>query len=167
MHNGLIERFDTPRELFERPKTPIVADLLGAANLPAGRIKQHTDRHTGIRLDNSGGLLKARRHDLASCAQVKFVVQPGRLRACATGGGFGTGTVETVTDVGALIRAAYAASGDLAEVSQMPKARKTAFQSVGPGQAGTRRRLFPCGIAGGLGGCRGRAASWSAAPRLP
>ncbi|WP_327667547.1 hypothetical protein OHN37_38380 [Streptomyces sp. NBC_00485] len=36
MHNGLIERFDTPRELFERPKTPFVADLLGAAHfLPA------------------------------------------------------------------------------------------------------------------------------------
>jgi len=36
MHNGLIERFTTPREPFGRPKTFFVADLLGAAHfLPA------------------------------------------------------------------------------------------------------------------------------------
>ncbi|WP_229876724.1 ABC transporter ATP-binding protein, partial [Streptomyces coeruleorubidus] len=62
MRNGLIEQFDTPRELFERPRTPFVADFLGAANFLPGRIEQHTDEHTLVRLDASGGLLKARRH---------------------------------------------------------------------------------------------------------
>ena len=51
MRNGLIEQFDTPRELFERPKTPFVADFLGAANFLPGRIEQHTDEHTLVRLD--------------------------------------------------------------------------------------------------------------------
>ncbi|KOG27002.1 ABC transporter ATP-binding protein, partial [Streptomyces viridochromogenes] len=111
MRNGLIEQFDTPRELFERPRTPFVADFLGAANFLPGRIEQHTDAHTLVRLDASGTLLKARRHDLSSGSQVKVAVQPGRLRACATDDGFCTGTVETATYVGTLVRAGVRIDG--------------------------------------------------------
>ncbi|MFM9452185.1 ABC transporter ATP-binding protein [Streptomyces europaeiscabiei] len=111
MRNGLIEQFDTPRELFERPKTPFVADFLGAANFLPGRIEQHTDEHTLVRLDESGGLLKARRHDLASGKEVKVAVQPGRLHACAADDGFCTGTVETATYVGTLVRAGVRIDG--------------------------------------------------------
>jgi putative spermidine/putrescine transport system ATP-binding protein/mannopine transport system ATP-binding protein len=111
MRNGLIEQFDTPRELFERPKTPFVADFLGAANFLPGRIEQQTDEHTLVRLDASGGLLTARRHDPAPGTQVKAAVQPGRLRACATDDGFCTGTVETVTYVGTLVRAGVRIDG--------------------------------------------------------
>jgi putative spermidine/putrescine transport system ATP-binding protein/mannopine transport system ATP-binding protein len=111
MRNGLIEQFDTPRELFERPKTPFVADFLGAANFLPGRIEQHTDEHTLVRLDHSGGLLKARRHDLASGSQVKIAVQPGRLQACAADDGFCTGAVEMATYVGTLVRAGVRVDG--------------------------------------------------------
>ncbi|MGW7492951.1 ABC transporter ATP-binding protein [Streptomyces luteogriseus] len=111
MRNGLIEQFDTPRELFERPRTPFVADFLGAANFLPGRVVQSTDEHTVVRLDRCGGLLKARRHALASGTQVKVAVQPGRLRACAAGDGFCTGTVETATYVGTLVRAGVRIDG--------------------------------------------------------
>jgi putative spermidine/putrescine transport system ATP-binding protein/mannopine transport system ATP-binding protein len=111
MRNGLIEQFDTPRELFERPKTPFVADFLGAANFLPGRIEQQDGEHTLVRLDNSGGLIKARRHDLATGTQVKVAVQPGRLRACAAADGFCTGTVETATYVGTLVRAGVRIDG--------------------------------------------------------
>ncbi|RVX39831.1 putative spermidine/putrescine transport system ATP-binding protein/mannopine transport system ATP-binding protein [Nonomuraea polychroma] len=105
MRNGRIEQFDTPRELFERPKTAFVADFLGAANFLPGRVEQQTDAHTLVRLDRSGGLLKARRHDLAAGVPVKVAVQPGRLRVCAPDDGFCTGTVETATYVGSVVRA--------------------------------------------------------------
>ncbi|WP_338898587.1 ABC transporter ATP-binding protein [Streptomyces sp. TG1A-60] len=105
MRNGLIEQFDTPRELFERPRTPFVADFLGAANFIPGRVEEHTDEHTLVRLDQCGSLLKARRQDVAIGAPVKAAVQPGRLRACAPGDGFCTGTVEIATYVGTLVRA--------------------------------------------------------------
>ncbi|WP_328344403.1 ABC transporter ATP-binding protein [Streptomyces violaceus] len=111
MRNGLIEQFDTPRELFERPQTPFVADFLGAANFLPGRIEQHDGEHTLVRLDNSGGLIKARHHDLASGTRVKVAVQPGRLRACAAGDGFCTGTVEMATYVGTLVRAGVRIDG--------------------------------------------------------
>ncbi|WP_425587490.1 ABC transporter ATP-binding protein [Streptomyces shaanxiensis] len=111
MRNGLIEQFDTPRELFERPRTPFVADFLGAANFLPGRIEQHDGEHTLVRLDNSGGLIKARHHDLASGTRVKVAVQPGRLRACAAGDGFCTGMVENATYVGTLVRAGVRIDG--------------------------------------------------------
>ena len=100
-----------PRELFERPKTPFVADFLGAANFLPGRIEQHTDEHTLVRLDASGTLLKARRHQLPSGTEVKVAVQPGRLRACASDDGFCTGTVEMATYVGTLVRAGVRIDG--------------------------------------------------------
>src|SRR6185503_15348025 len=95
MRNGLIEQFDTPQELFERPATPFVADFLGAANFLPGRIEQHTNDHTLVRLDQSSGLLKARRHQLPPGTPVQAAIQPGRLRPGAPDDGFCTGTVET------------------------------------------------------------------------
>jgi ABC-type Fe3+/spermidine/putrescine transport system ATPase subunit len=111
MRDGLIEQFDTPRELFERPQTPFVADFLGAANFLPGRVEKHTEEHTLIRLDTGGSLLKARRQELACGARVKAAVQPGRLRACARDDGFCTGTVQTATYVGTLVRAGVRIDG--------------------------------------------------------
>ncbi|KOV91412.1 ABC transporter ATP-binding protein, partial [Streptomyces sp. NRRL B-1140] len=44
-------------------------------------------------------------------SQVKVAVQPGRLRACAADDGFCTGTVETATYVGTLVRAGVRVDG--------------------------------------------------------
>ncbi|WDV49297.1 TOBE domain-containing protein [Streptomyces coeruleorubidus] len=88
-----------------------MADFLGAANFLPGRIEQHDGEHTLVRLDNSGDLIKARHHDLASGTRVKVAVQPGRLRACAAGDGFCTGTVENATYVGTLVRAGVRIDG--------------------------------------------------------
>ncbi|MFM9596878.1 TOBE domain-containing protein, partial [Streptomyces scabiei] len=76
-----------------------------------GRIDKHDGDHTLVRLDGSGGLLKARRHQLPSGTQVKVAVQPGRLRASAADDGFCTGTVEMATYVGTLVRAGVRIDG--------------------------------------------------------
>ncbi|SPF07168.1 TOBE domain protein [Streptomyces sp. MA5143a] len=68
-------------------------------------MEKQDGEHTLVRLTQSGGLVKARRHQLAAGTQVKVAVQPGRLRASATGEGFCTGTVEMATYVGTLVRA--------------------------------------------------------------
>ncbi len=103
MRDGGIDQFDTPRELFERPRTPFVADFLGAANFLPGRVMKGDDDATLVRLDH-GGLLTARPHSLRPGQPVQAAVQPGRLRICAPEQGFCTGTVETVTYVGTLVR---------------------------------------------------------------
>ncbi|GAA4622179.1 ABC transporter ATP-binding protein [Actinoallomurus vinaceus] len=103
MRDGRIDQFDTPRELFERPRTAFVADFLGAANFLSGRLEEHTAEHTLVRLDH-GGILMARSHSYAPGHRVQAAVQPGRVGLCAPADGFCTGTVETVTYVGTLVR---------------------------------------------------------------
>ncbi|MEW2396147.1 ABC transporter ATP-binding protein [Streptomyces sp. NPDC046862] len=103
MQDGRIDQFDTPQELFERPRTPFVADFLGAANFLPGRVEEQTAEHTLVRLD-TGGLLRARPQAAPDSAPVRAAVQPGRLFLCPAGDGFCTGTVETVTYVGTLVR---------------------------------------------------------------
>ncbi|MGW1029923.1 ABC transporter ATP-binding protein [Streptomyces sp. NPDC002577] len=103
MRDGRIDQFDTPQELFERPRTPFVADFLGAANFLPGRVEEQTTEHTLVRLD-TGGLIKARPQTVSPAAKVRAAVQPGRLFLCPAGDGFCTGTVETVTYVGTLVR---------------------------------------------------------------
>ncbi|MGY0057794.1 ABC transporter ATP-binding protein [Streptomyces sp. LZ34] len=103
MRDGRIDQFDTPRELFERPCTPFVADFLGAANFLAGRLDERSADHTLVRLD-TGGLLRARPQTVPDAVRVRAAIQPGRLALCAADAGFCTGTVETVTYVGTLVR---------------------------------------------------------------
>ncbi|MFG2129215.1 ABC transporter ATP-binding protein [Streptomyces sp. NPDC048751] len=103
MRDGRIDQFDTPQELFERPRTPFVADFLGAANFLPGRVEEQTTDHSLVRLD-TGGLIKARPQAAPQGARVRAAVQPGRLFLCPAGDGFCTGTVETVTYVGTLVR---------------------------------------------------------------
>ncbi|MPY57810.1 ABC transporter ATP-binding protein [Streptomyces spongiae] len=113
MRDGRVDQFDTPRELFERPRTPFVADFLGAANFLAGHVEEQTPDHTLVRLD-TGGLLKARPQTAQAPAQtprVRAAVQPGRLGLCPAGQGFCTGTVETVTYVGTLVRVTVRPAG--------------------------------------------------------
>ncbi|WP_046263592.1 ABC transporter ATP-binding protein [Streptomyces sp. WM6386] len=103
MRDGLIDQFDTPQELFERPRTPFVADFLGAANFLPGRLEEQSAERTLVRLD-TGGLITARPQAAPDGARVRAAVQPGRLALCPPGDGFCTGTVETVTYVGTLVR---------------------------------------------------------------
>ncbi|MDQ0604685.1 ABC-type Fe3+/spermidine/putrescine transport system ATPase subunit [Streptomyces canus] len=103
MRDGRIDQFDTPQELFERPRTPFVADFLGAANFLPGHVEQQTSGHTLVRLD-TGGVLKTRPQAGAEGARVRAAVQPGRLALCPPDDGFCSGTVETVTYVGTLVR---------------------------------------------------------------
>jgi ABC-type Fe3+/spermidine/putrescine transport system ATPase subunit len=113
MRDGRIDQFDTPRELFERPRTPFVADFLGAANFLDGHVEGQPDdaAHCLVRLD-TGGLLKARAQSVPDSGRVRAAVQPGRLGLCQASDGFCTGTVEAVTYVGTLVRVAVRPIGD-------------------------------------------------------
>ncbi|SPF06425.1 TOBE domain protein [Streptomyces sp. MA5143a] len=74
-------------------------------------MEKQDGEHTLVRLGAGGGLIKARRHQMAAGARVKVAVQPGRLRASAADDGFCTGTVETATYVGTLVRAGVRIDG--------------------------------------------------------
>lgn len=103
MRDGRIEQCDAARTLFERPRTPFVADFVGAANFLGGRVEAHMDQHCLVRLDR-GGLLPARPHPFEVGREVVVAMQPGHLAVCAPTDGFGDGTVRSATYVGTLVR---------------------------------------------------------------
>jgi putative spermidine/putrescine transport system ATP-binding protein len=104
MKDGRIEQFDTPRGLFERPRTPFVADFLGAANFLTGKVEEPAeDGSTRVRLD-TGGILEARAHPCAAGQRVRAAVRPGKLRLVGAEESCCSGTVETAVYVGSLTR---------------------------------------------------------------
>ncbi|QCD54006.1 ABC transporter ATP-binding protein [Streptomyces hawaiiensis] len=103
MKDGRIEQFDTPRGLFERPRTPFVADFLGAANFLTGKVEDGGDGCTRVRLD-TGGVLTARAHPCLPGQSVRAAVRPGKLRLVSAEESCCTGTVETAVYVGTLTR---------------------------------------------------------------
>lgn len=130
MRDGRIDQFDTPQELFERPRTPFVADFLGAANFLPGRVEEQTAEHTLVRLD-TGGLLKARPQAASDGTRVRAAVQPGRLFLCPPGNGFCSGTVETVTYVGTIVRVTVRPIGG--SESELVRLELTAGRAPAPG----------------------------------
>jgi len=154
MRDGRIDQFDTPQELFERPRTPFVADFLGAANFLPGHVEERTADHTLVRLD-SGGLLKAcpqpapqsAPQSAPRAARVRAAVQPGRLALCPPEHGFCTGTVEAVTYVGTLVRATVrplgGTPGDLVRL-ELPAGHAPALgERVGLTAAPANVSVFP------------------------
>ncbi|MFB7928421.1 ABC transporter ATP-binding protein [Streptomyces sp. NPDC056039] len=104
MKDGRIEQFGTPRGLFERPRTPYVADFLGAANFLDGKAEDGGgDGCTQVRLD-TGGVLTARAHPCVPGQRVRAAVRPGRLRLVGADESCCTGVVETAVYVGSLTR---------------------------------------------------------------
>jgi spermidine/putrescine transport system ATP-binding protein len=54
MNNGQIEQIGTPGDIYDRPRTPFVADFIGDTNLLAGRIDQASP--TQVRVTTDSGL---------------------------------------------------------------------------------------------------------------
>ncbi len=56
MHNGQIEQIGTPGDIYDRPRTPFVADFIGETNLLPGHLDQTTANeaqitsHSGLRV---------------------------------------------------------------------------------------------------------------------
>jgi len=69
MHEGRIEQIGTPNEIYERPRSPFVADFIGDTNLFRGRVKAADA--SGLRVVTETGL--------------QLVVAPAKRRADGAG----------------------------------------------------------------------------------
>jgi putative spermidine/putrescine transport system ATP-binding protein len=79
---GRVEQIGTPREIYETPETPFVADFIGASNLLAGRAEkgegdtQVTIRAGGLRLSSSDTQPAA----AGPSGEVVVLLRPERIR---------------------------------------------------------------------------------------
>jgi putative spermidine/putrescine transport system ATP-binding protein len=79
--HGTVEQIGTPRELYESPRTPFVADFIGPSNLLNGRIEAaHGDMSTAVRV---GNLILRSSHTPLSTGpkgEVVVLIRPERIR---------------------------------------------------------------------------------------
>ncbi|GII57625.1 polyamine-transporting ATPase [Planotetraspora thailandica] len=102
MQGGRVEQIDAPVALYDRPRTPFVADFIGANNLFAGTV-------SGGGLEVSGlGVLPAPTAGLPEGAQALLAVRPERVRL---GQGTLTGTVVDVSFYGGVSHVALSVPG--------------------------------------------------------
>jgi iron(III) transport system ATP-binding protein len=82
MRDGQIQQIGTPREIYERPTAPFVADFIGVANMLPGRVKGHIRERklVSVELASSREVLCATDVPLAQNEKVFVVFRPEGTR---------------------------------------------------------------------------------------
>jgi len=81
MHNGSIEQLDTPRRLYEYPRSSYAASFIGATNIFYGTVIKQLDNMVSIQSDELGLMLMvAHAERLAEGTTVEVIVRPEKMR---------------------------------------------------------------------------------------
>jgi spermidine/putrescine transport system ATP-binding protein len=108
MNEGVVEHLGTPREVYERPATPFVADFVGVLNAAELAVSSvDGDRAVLTINDTDRVVAPAAGHDLAAGSLALVAVRPERIAitrgaAEANGGSRLSGTVAQVVYLGTL-----------------------------------------------------------------
>jgi ABC-type Fe3+/spermidine/putrescine transport system ATPase subunit len=80
MNNGIIEQCDSPREIYEHPRTHFVADFIGNMNVLNGNVKAIDREIVTVELENAGliRLTHAGRFDAGK--SIIFCIRPERMK---------------------------------------------------------------------------------------
>jgi spermidine/putrescine transport system ATP-binding protein len=107
MRDGAIEQLGSPREVYERPETPFVADFVGVLNAIAFRVDEASGGDAIMRLGDRDRIVVRTGDGVATGAELLVAVRPERVRvvaddAGADGGSRVVGRVEDVVYLGTL-----------------------------------------------------------------
>lgn len=157
IRKGKIIQFDTPREVFENPATPFVANFVGRSNIVVGRVESHSDSCSAIRVDG-GPLVLARRTDIPVGEEAVLTVKVGSTKishvdpeAPAGDNAFCVGTVERVLYEGVTISVEIGVPGVGLVSAKLPNRKfddYTVGDAVNIGWAPEKASLFPMPSAG-------------------
>lgn len=79
LNHGKIEQFDTPSDLYDRPKTRFVAEFIGETNLLAGRVSQRAGEAATVMLTAGGNVSCDRPGAFETGRDVMVSVRPEML----------------------------------------------------------------------------------------
>ncbi|MFI4994945.1 MAG: ABC transporter ATP-binding protein [Hyphomicrobiales bacterium] len=79
MHNGRIEQLGEPRDLYDRPKTPFVADFIGESNVLRGRIARVEGAECEVVTEGKLACRIKATPELTKGQWVRIVVRPERV----------------------------------------------------------------------------------------
>ncbi|HEV8338929.1 MAG TPA: ABC transporter ATP-binding protein [bacterium] len=80
MQKGKIRQLGTPREIYEQPADPFVADFIGQTSFLQGVVEGAQDGRVRVRLENGQPLLVASSQPWAAGSAVVVAVRPERVR---------------------------------------------------------------------------------------
>lgn len=109
IRNGRIIQFGTPRDVFENPETPFVANFVGRSNIIIGKLRSSDD--DGCEVETSTGILfRARPTDIPVGEEVVLTVKVGLTKVSHSSGNgvpdegaYCLGTIERILYEGATI----------------------------------------------------------------
>ena len=102
IHHGRIIQVGTPKEVFEEPKTPFVANFVGRSNMIEGVIAS-VEGDVATIVGNEGITFKARHANQAIGAKVLVAIKIGNTKISLTEGGYFRGKIERKLYEGATI----------------------------------------------------------------
>lgn len=104
MHDGIIDQLDTPKEIYEHPKTKFVATFIGETNTFDGCISDMQENHITVSLEN--GIVQGIGTDFKSQEYLTVSVRPEKMKyADSPVDGFTlTATVKDYVYVGSVIK---------------------------------------------------------------
>lgn len=82
MRAGRIEQLGRGEEVYERPRTPFVADFIGEANILSGSVCSFTDTH--LEVEVCGRRLEVAGRGRAVGSQVRVAIRPEKIRLSNT-----------------------------------------------------------------------------------
>jgi spermidine/putrescine transport system ATP-binding protein len=109
MNLGVIEHLGSPRDVYERPLTPFVADFVGVLNAAELSVSEITDGKALMRVNERDHIVApAQGLDLAAGSTVLVAVRPERIAIARGDAGSGdsrlTGTVRQIVYLGTLMQ---------------------------------------------------------------
>ncbi len=114
MSNGRVEQIGTPREIYERPATPFVAEFIGNSNLIKANIESADSTSCEVRTDG-GLILKGHGRSVRPGSSSLAMVRPEHIRIGAPGPGENgfTARIEEMTYLGQDLQVRVQASDGL------------------------------------------------------
>src|SRR5512145_891109 len=79
MHRGVIEQLATPEELYERPRTPFVADFLGESNSLGGSVVRANGSQLVVCTARGLEVVASRGGELSAGCEVRLAIRPGQI----------------------------------------------------------------------------------------
>jgi spermidine/putrescine transport system ATP-binding protein len=140
MKDGVIEQLGTPRDVYEHPATPFVADFVGVLNALAFRVDETSGADAIMRLGDRDRVIVPAGGSVEQGAQLLVAVRPERVRVhvadvAANGGSRVAGRVDDVVYLGTLTQFHIATAAGATIVAHRLSDEDTA--SIDRGQAVT------------------------------
>ena len=140
MNDGVIEQLGTPRDVYEHPETPFVADFVGVLNALSFRADETTGSDAVMRIGDRDRIVVPTGGSVARGAEILVAVRPERVRVHAgdiagNGGSRISGRIDDVVYLGTLTQFRVSVATGATIVAHRLSDEETA--GLGQGQAVT------------------------------